>query len=298
MLTEEQKKKVIANIQRFKEKVVEYISMKSDLEACNANIERQTKELEKVAAEERQMETAMDVLYKQSKKESKVREIEQEIKSWRQTSDTIRNELTQLKTTLIGEMRELPIPANLKNSKSETSDVTFPYFEGSELGEEAIDTMCDLFRREPPLAFGDVTLLPEKVVVSNTTKKQDAIRKLVAAIQSFRMLADNISKSYEQIDEMVERLRKSQRYSEVLKVLFKKGRLPSSEIARVLDTAERTVYDACYNLTRDNWRPNPVQKTPSGEWELTLPGEILVNRLLEKYPDEMSTDSDTSSVDR
>lgn len=293
MLTEEQKKNVVTNVQMFKEKVVEYIRMKSDLQVCNANIESKTEELEKVAEEERQMETAMDLLYRQSKKESKVKEIEQDIRSWRQKSDIIRNELTQLKSDLIGQMRELPIPADLENSKLETSGVAFPYFEGAKLGKEALDTMCDLFRREPPLAFRDVILLPEKVMINNVSKKQEAIHKLVEAIRSFRMLVDSISKSYEQIDEMVERIRKSKRYSAVLKVLFRKGRLPSSEIARILDSTERTIYDTCYNMTRDNWNPNPVQKT-SGEWELTLPGEILVNRLLEKYPDEESMNSENS----
>jgi hypothetical protein len=297
MLTEEQKENVVANVHRFKEKTVEYINMKIALQEYKEKIERKTEELEKVAAEERQMEAAMDVLYGQSKKESKVREIEQNIKSWRQQSDTLRNELTQVKTDLIGQMRELPIPADLENSKLETSSVTFPYFEGTQFGKVALDTMSDLFRREPPLTFGDVTLLPEKVVVNNASKKQEAIHKLVEAIRHFRMLVDSISKSYEQIDEMVERIKRSKRYSEVLKVLFRKGRLPSSEIARVLDSTERMVYDTCYNMTRDNWNPNPVEKI-SGEWQLTLPGEILVNRLLEKYPDGQSVKSENSMTDR
>ena len=288
MLTEDQKKNVIANVQRFREKVSEYIQKKSELGECEKNIQMKTEELSKVAEEERQMEAAMEVLYGQSKKESMSGKIEEEIRSWRQKSETVRNELTQLKTDLLGQMRNLPIPADLENPKQEDSDMAFPFFEGAELGEEGVDTICDLFRQEPPLDFGDVTMLPEKVVVRNASRKQEAIPKLVGAIRSFRMLVDNLSKSYEQIDEMVERLRKSKQYSGVLKVLAREGRLSSKEIARILDIDERKAYDTCYNLTRNNWSPNPVEKTPSGEWELTLPGEILVNRLLEKYPDERS----------
>ena len=289
MLTEDQKKNVIASVQKFREKVAEYTRKKSELGECERNIQIKTEELSKVAEEERQMEAAMEVLYGQSKKESMVRKIEEEIRSWRQKSETMRNELTQLKTDLLGQMRNLPIPADLENPKPEDSGMTFPFFEDAEFGREGVDTICDLFRREPPLDFGDVVMLPEKVVVSNASKKQEAVPKLVEAIRSFRMLVDNLSKSYEQIDEMVERLRKSKQYSEVLKVLFIKGRrLPSGEIAGILNIDERKVYDACYNLTRNNWSPNPIQKTPSGEWELTLPGEILVNRLLEKYPNERS----------
>jgi Mn-dependent DtxR family transcriptional regulator len=97
------------------------------------------------------------------------------------------------------------------------------------------------------------------------------------------MRVDDLLKSYEQIDEMVERVRRSELYSEVLRILFKKGKLSIDEIARNLNMDKRKIYDTCYNLTRSNWSPNPVKNTPSGEWELTLPGEILVNRLLEKY---------------
>lgn len=292
MLTEDQKKNVIANVQRFREKVAEYIRKKSDLAECERNIQVKTEELSKVAEEERQMEAAMEVLYVQSKKESMVGKIEEEIKSWRQKSDTMRTELTQLKTDLLGQMRNLPIPADLEKPKPHNSDMIFPFFEDAELGKEGVDTMCDLFRREPPLDFGDVTILPEEIVVSNVSKKQEAIPKVVKAIRSFRMLVDDLSKSYEQIDEMMERLRKSKQYSEVLKVLFIKGRrLHSSEIAGILNVDERKAYDTCYNLTRNNWSPNPIQKTPSGEWELTLPGEILVNRLLEKYPNERSEET-------
>ena len=114
----------------------------------------------------------------------------------------------------------------------------------------------------------------------------EAIPKIVEAIRSFRMRVDDLLKSYKQIDEMLERLRKSKQYTGVLKTLAREGKLSSDEIARILEMDKRKAYDTCYNLTRSNWSPSPIQKTPSGEWELTLPGEILVSRLLEKFPEE------------
>jgi len=288
MLTEDQKKHVLIEVQRFEVKVSEYVQKKSELNECERNILVKTEELSKVAEEERQVKAAMEILYGQAKKDSKAGKIEEEIESWRQKSETLHNELTQLKTDLLGQMHNLPIPADLENPKQEESGIAFPFFEDANLGKEGIDTICDLFMQESPLDFGDVTILPDKVVVRNASRKQEAIPKLVEAIRSFRMRVDDLLKSYEQIDEMVERLRKSKQYSGVLKVLAREGKLSSDEIARILEMDERKAYDTCYNLTRSNWSPSPIQKTASGEWELTLPGEILVKRLLEKFPEERS----------
>lgn len=284
MLTEDQQKQIKSLIQLFKEKSLEYIHKKSDLDECEKKAQVNMEELSKVAEEERQMETAMEVLYGQAKKQSKTRKIEEEITYWQQKSEILRNELTQLKTELLEKMRSLPFPADLENPKQENSGTAFPFFEDTELGEEIIDTIRDLFRQKPPLNFNDVTILPNKIVVKNTLRKQEAIQKLVEAIQSFRMRVDDMSKSYEKIDEMVERLIKSELYSGVLKTLFEKGKLSTDDIASILNVDKRTAYDACYNLTRGNWSPNPINKISSGEWELTLAGEILINRVFEKYP--------------
>ena len=286
MLTENQKKQVLVQVQRFGEKVSEYVNKKSELDECEKDIQMKTEELSKVAEEERQMEAAMEVLYGQAKKESRAGKIREDIESLRQKSEMLRNKLTQIKTDLLGQMHNLPIPADLENPKQEKSGIAFPFFENAELGKEGIDTICDLFRQEPPLDFGDVTILPDKVVVGNASRKQEAIPKIVEAIRSFRMRVDDLLKSYKQIDEMLERLRKSKQYTGVLKTLAREGKLSSDEIARILEMDKRKAYDTCYNLTRSNWSPSPIQKTPSGEWELTLPGEILVSRLLEKFPEE------------
>lgn len=286
MLAEDQKKQITSHVEMFKEKALEYLRTRSDLGECQNNIQVKMKELSKVAEEERQMETAMEVLYGQTKKQSRTKKIEQEIANYRQKSEMLLNQLNQLKTELLEKMRHLPFPADLENPTQENSETAFPFFEGIDLGDVVIDTICDLIRQEPPLSFNDVTILPDKIIVKETLKKQEAIQKLVQGVQSFRMRVDNMSKSYEKIDEMVERLIKSQLYFGILKTLAEKRKLSTDEIANTLNTNKRKVYDTCYNLTRSNWSPAPIEKKPSGEWELTLAGEILINRVIEKYPEK------------
>ena len=286
MLTEDQKEQIGSHIQTFQEKALEYIRIKSDLNNCEKNTQVKMEELSKVAEEERQMETAMEVLYGQTKKQSKTRKIEEEIEDYRQRSEMLLNQLNRLKTELLEKMRNLPFPADLENPTLENAETAFPFFEGTDLGDVVLDTICDLLRQEHPLRFNDVTILSDKIIVKGTLRKQEAIQKLVQGVQSFRMRVDNLSKSYEKIDEMVERLIKSQLFFGIVKTLAKKNTLSTDEIASTLNMNKRRIYDACYNLTRSNWSPAPIEKKPSGEWELTLAGEILINRVIEKYPEK------------
>ena len=99
------------------------------------------------------------------------------------------------------------------------------------------------------------------------------------------MRVDILSESYDKIDALIERITNSKFYSQILLTLNDQEKLNAQDMAKVLNIDERTVYDSCYNLTRDNWSPNPISKLPSGQWELTLAGKILVERLLEKHPE-------------
>lgn len=283
LLTEDQKKRVLEEVREFLETTSEFVKKESELNNCEKNIKTNIEKLSRVAEEERQMETAMEVLYGEVKKGAKTRKIKEETGMLRKNLEILSNELDHLRTSLLKQMRNLPIPVDLENFRKEESGMVFNFYEGAKLGEEGINVMCKLLRQERPLSFSDMTFFPDKIVVKSTSEKQEALSKLIEGIRSFRMRVDDLLKSYEQIDEMVERVRRSKLYSGVLRVLFKKGRMPTEEIAKILNMDKRTVYDTCYNLTRSNWSPNPIKNTPSGEWELTLPGEILVNRLLQKY---------------
>jgi len=291
LLTEDQKKRILAEIQKFLETISEFVKKDLELSNCEKSIKTNTEKLSRVAEEERQMEAAMEVLYGEIKKETKARKIKEEIETLQKNWEVLRNELDHLQTNLLEQMRNLPIPVDLENPEQQEADMAFNFFEGAKLGEEGISIMCKLLRQEPPLSFSDMTFLPEKIIVKKASGKQEALAKLIEGIRSFRMRVDDLSKSYAQIDEMVERVRRSELYSGVLRVLSEKGKLSSDEIAKALNIDKRKVYDTCYNLTRSNWSPSPIRSSPSGEWELTLPGEILVNRLLQKYMESNSREN-------
>lgn len=283
MLSEDQKKRVVAETQKFLETTSEFVEKESELHNCEKNIKTNTEKLSKVAEEERQMDAAMEVLYGEVKKEAKTRKIKEEIETLQKNWEILSKELDQLRTDLLKQMRNLPIPVNLEEPKKEESSMIFSFFDEAKLGEQGMKAMCKLLRQEPPLSFSDMTFLPDQIIVKNASEKQEALSKLIEGIKSFRMRVDDLLKSYEQIDEMVERVQKSELYSGVLRVLSKKGKQPSDAIAKTLNIDKRKIYDTCYNLTRSNWSPNPIRSSPSGEWELTLAGEILVNRLIQKY---------------
>lgn len=287
LLTDDQRNQIIDYIATFKSKIADYMTIKSTLAGVVEETQMKRHDLSEVTREEQQIETAMDVLYRQTKTQSKTSEIEAEISKLEKEYAICLNAINERKSELTELMRNLPIPVDLGNPNHTNSETIFHYFEDTELGNDVIDTILDLFRQKPPLAFNDVEILPDKVVILNTIEKQEAIQRLVQAIRSFRMRADNLSKSYEKIDELVERLTRSEIYPNILSVLAKGGKFSAQIIADILDTDERKVYDSCYNLTRSNWSPNPIKRTQSGDWELTLAGDILVNRMFEKHPERI-----------
>jgi chaperonin cofactor prefoldin len=241
-----------------------------------------------VAEEERQYDTAAEVLYLQSKKESKAKEIENQIVNCSQQVNASQEKLVKLGSSLLELLRVFPIPVDLDKYSLTDSGATFPYFEGLDLGNETVKIIAELLRQEQPLVIEGVCILPNEVLVKTATTKQEAIRDLVTAIQTFRIRVDTLSKSYEKIDELIDRLTKSKVFAKILLSLDEKGKLTVHDLAKILGVNDRTVYDGCYNLTRSNWSPNPIQNLASGEWVLTLAGQILAKRLLEKHP-EMKT---------
>lgn len=286
LLTEDQKKQIREYIQTFKKKVLLYVNLKARLIETEQELRMLREKLSDVSREEQQIEVAMEVLYGQAKNRSNAGELQTRITRDEGNSENLRNGINELKTDLLQLIRNLPIPADLERGEQEGSGIFFPYLEDAGLENPEIDTILDLFRQESPLTFNDVVILTDRVLVKNASDTKEAIRKLVEAIQSFRMRVDNLSESYERIDELIERLRRSTIYGRILQVFADKDRLSAKDIAEILNVGERTVYDSCYNLTRDNWSPSPIHKTSSGEWELTLAGEILLSRLREKNTSE------------
>jgi hypothetical protein len=294
MLNEIQKKQVKNYVENFKLMSKEYLQKKNYLENTLKTIEEKQRELSNTAKEEIQIAAALEVLYGQSKNESKIGELQKEIVELQNGCDRTRIQVNEITGKLSELLRALPIPANLDQPIKKDTEITFPYFEDSQLGSEALVTISIMLRKDNPLTFGNVTIFEDRVVVKDVSDKSIAIQKLIKAISEFRMETDNLSKSYEKIDELVERLKRSNLYVELLKVIEKNPKISTSQIAQKLGIDERKVYDNCYNLTRSNWNPPPITKNRSGEWELTTAGEILLNRFFDKCPDK---ESDSHEVD-
>lgn len=285
MLTEDRKNRILDEIQKFKEDAEEYISIESQMDQNSKAVQSKKEELSKVAHEERIKEIAEEVLFPgEQKAPSRTRKVEEEVRALEAKIASLQDELNKIKTQLTQSMYNLPIPVDLDEYRQEEGKIVFPFFDDVELGETVINIMCKLLKMEK-LEFQGVKILSDKIVLESSSK-DEGITKLASGIKAYRLKLGEILKVYEQIDEMVERAIKSHLYHRILKILLIEKKMSTSDIAKKLGEDERKVYDACYNLTRDQWTPKPLECINSGEWTLTISGEILANRLLEKYPEK------------
>ncbi len=282
MITDEQKRSIAANVNSFITQANEYLELKNCLSDCENVSDELNRQLSLVAEEERQLETAIDVLYRQTKKVSRAKEIESQINDISSKRSCLKEKINQLEPKLLLLLRNLPIPVDLEKFQVNNSNAEFSYFSQLQFGNKVINAISILVRQS--LTFNDVTIVGDKIKIANTQNKDIAIKKLVAAIQTFRYRVDDLAKSYENIDVLIERLAKSKIYPAIMGLLATNSPLSVQDMSKALNCDERMVYDGCYNLTRSNWSPTPILKLPSGQFELTLAGKILFDRLSAKYP--------------
>jgi hypothetical protein len=275
MLTDDRKIRIKNEIKKFKEDAEEYISIESQIEQNNKAIQSKKEELSKVAHEERIREKAEEVLFPgEQKSPSRTRKVEEEVKALETEITSLQEKLNKIKTRLTQSMYNLAIPVDLDNYKQEKGKIIFPFLDDIELGELIINVMCKLLKMEK-LEFQGVNILSDRVIVESPSM-DEGITKLASGIKAYRLKLGEILKVYEQIDAMVERALKSDLYARILKILSSEKKMSTSDIAEKLNENERKVYDACYNLTRDRWTPNPLEYIDSGEWTLTVSGESFV----------------------
>lgn len=297
-IADDRKTRILDVIQKFKKDVEEYISIESQINQKSKAVQKKKEEYSEVAYEEQIREKAEAELFPGEKKvRSRTREIEEEVRALEAEITSLQDERNKIKTRLIQSMYDLPIPADLDKCGQEEGKTIFPFFDDTELGETAINVMCKLLEMEK-LEFQGVNILSDKVFVEGSSINE-GITKLASGIKAYRLKLGEILEAYEQIDAMVERAIRSDLYPRILKILLTEKEMSTADIAEKLGENERRVYDSCYNLTRGRglWSPNPLEPTKSGKWTLTISGEILANRLLEKYPEkaEVETASTTST---
>ena len=291
-IADDQKTRILDAIQKFKKDVGEYISIKSQINQKSKAIQEKKEQYSEVAYEEQIREKAEAELFPGEKKvRSRTREIEEEVRALEAEITSLQDKRNKIKTRLIQSMYNLPIPADLDKCKQEEGKTIFPFFDDTELGETAINVMCNLLEMEK-LEFQGVNVLSDKVFVESSSINE-GITKLASGIKAYRLKLGEILEAYEQIDAMVEKAIRSDLYPRILKILLIEKEMSSKDIAEKLGENERRVYDSCYNLTRGRglWSPNPLEPTKSGKWTLTISGEILANRLLEKYPEKAEVET-------
>ena len=291
-IADDRKTRILDAIQKFKKDVEEYISIESQINQKSKAVQKKKEEYSEVAYEEQIREKAEAELFPGEKKvRSRTREIEEEVRALEAEITSLQDEQNKIKTRLIQSMYNLPIPADLDKCGQEEGKTIFPFFDDTELGETAINVMCKLLEMEK-LEFQGVNILSDKVFVEGSSINE-GITKLASGIKAYRLKLGEILEAYEQIDAMVERAIRSDLYPRILKILLTEKEMSTADIAEKLGENERRVYDSCYNLTRGRglWSPNPLEPTKSGKWTLTISGEILANRLLEKYPEKAEVET-------
>lgn len=289
------KTRILNTIQKFKKDAEEYISIESQINQNTKAIQKKKKELSEVAHEERIREMAEEALFPDEQKgPSKTKKIEDEKRALEVETTSLQDKRNKIKTQLTQSMYNLPIPVDLDKCMQEGGKTIFPFFDNIKLGETAVSIMCKLLKMEK-LEFQGVNILSDKVFVESSSANE-GITKLASGIKAYRLKLAEILEAYEQIDKMVEKAMRSNLYPRILKILLVEKEMSTADIAAKLGETKRRVYDSCYNLTRDQWSPNPLEPTKSEKWTLTISGEILANRLLEKYREKVEIGTESGAT--
>lgn len=289
MLNEEQISSIVANINGFKEKVDNYNKLNLNIIQLQKELYEKENSISEIAEEEKILENVMSVLYTQQKNGFRIDKLQIEINNLKIQIKTMSAKINEMKSELILLLRDLPIPVNINDSKIEGDHITFKYYENVNFGSLEIKIIRQLLNK-PELRFNEVILYENSCVVLNENVIRQGILKLVEGIKNYRLYVNNILKSYEQIDEMLDRMKQSVIYTNIILLLYDKKELKVEEIANRLGSETRKAYDACYNLTRKNWSPNPINYNKSnGKWELTISGEIIAERYIEKFGKTLKT---------
>jgi len=284
VLNEAQLKEIKLEISAMNNIVNNYINCEDKINELESKLKNVKDEYSKLTEEEKIIDAVMDVVYNQEKKLSISKQKEDEMDSILSEISSLKNDCSKVKTSIIFKMKEFPFPINIDDVKYQGSDALFSYYDELRLNENMFKIMINIIEQDYPLSINDVIFYDDKVVVKNKHDRKLAIEKIVDSVRNYRLYVDNISKSYERIDGMLERVSQSTNYEGIILSLYKYKTLSADKIGAILNIDRRKAYDSCYNLTRDNWSPSPIKKINGSNYGITITGKILVERLFEKYP--------------
>jgi len=285
-LNQDQMAQIKSELTNMNQLINQYLQCEDKITILEKELNTIQLEYSKLTEEDKILDVVMDVLYNQEKKSSISKIKEDEMDKILTNISMLKNDCSKIKSSIIFKMKDFPFPINIENVKYEGSDAILSYFDELQLNETMLRVMTKIIEKEYPLSIDNVIFYDKKVVVKNRHDRKLAIEDIVEAVKNYRLYVDNISKSYERIDGMLERVIQSSNYEGILLTLYNFDQLSAEKIGEFLNLEGRKAYDSCYNLTRDNWSPNPIRKLNSNNWQLTITGKILVERLIEKHPEK------------
>jgi len=287
-ITKSQKEEIKKAVDEFNLLSKGYIAKKSEHKKILADIKGLESKLKEVEEQEKQEDIFLQkVLSLPGIDDSEVGQLRAQKDRLNQDLNNIANQIGELRTNILKKMVTLPFPID-PNPSQEGPKFLFKMFEDSQLSNTAFKTMCELLDRPMPLLGDQIILSSEKVEV-NASSVDEAHKHVINFIQTLRLNVENLSGIYNNIDSLCERVKRSDRYAPILTSLFEsKNPLSVSDLSSITKLDESIVYQACYNLIRENWSPSPIKKLPENRYVISAVGRYLMSRYFEKYPPQES----------
>lgn len=284
MLEQSLVEKVKKNMDELNRMCGSYARTKREYEELKAR--RKALEVEKKEAEEKQkkQDKFLEVVLLAPPKTSEVDEVSKKLEQTTTQLEDLSNTINNARTDILQKLKDFPFPIDPHNSSVNRSVTKFKTIEGIAFTEETLRTLCGLLDLPYPLSFEGVIYFPDEVAV-NAISADDAMNSVVQSVAALRLKISDLLNAYSKIDELCERIRDSNRYAPILEALSKANRpLSACELAQQTGFSESIAYQACYNMLREGWSPNPIKRNRNdGKFSLTTTGEITMKRYAEKY---------------
>jgi len=284
MLEQSLVEKVRKNMDELNRMCGFYVKTKQEYEKLKTW--REALEIEKKEAEEKQKkkDKFLEVVLLAPPKTTEVDEVSKKLQQTTTQLENLSNAINSARTDILQKFKDLPFPIDPHNSLVNGSVTKFKAIEGIAFTKETLQTLCDLLDSPYPLSFEGATYYPDEIVV-NATSADEAMNDVVQSVAALRLKISDLLSAYSKIDELCERIKSSNRYAPILEALFKANKpLSAAELAQLTGFNEGIAYQACYNMLREGWSPNPIKRNPAdGKFSLTTTGEITMKRYAEKY---------------
>jgi len=260
-----------------------YAKTKQEYAALTDKRKKLEKEKKEVEEQQKKEDKFLEVVLLAQHKKTKVDEVSKNLQKAISQLESLSASLNSARTDILRKFKGLPFPIDPHNSSVNGSVTKFKTIEGIAFEEETLRILCELLDAPYPLDFDGTSFHPDEVVV-NVASVDKAMNQVVQSVQALRFKVSDLLNAYSNIDKLCERVRNSNRYAPILEALFVSNKpLSVTELTQQTGFNKNITYQACYNMLRDRWSPNPIKKTPDGNFSLTTTGEITMKRYTEKY---------------